>query len=258
MADMTWSDIEALIKEGSIVIIPTGSTEQHAILPLKTDIFIATEIARRAAEKANNKTRVVVAPPVPFGYSPEWLEWPGTISLSIETLRNLLMDIVNCLIHHGFRKIVILNGHGSNPPILWQIMTEVNRTKEARLFISNWYEMIIDVYDKVIETKGVHAEELETSVIMALGVEVDTKSAPKFNPELSFPKFQRPDFERLYAQPVYGWRTGEIRKKNPSGILGDASRASSQKGEKILAAAVDRFSEFLIEFGSKTLDQEFW
>src|SRR5579872_3500467 len=113
---MTWSEVATRIEQGSIVIVPTGSTEQHAILPLKTDILAATEIAKRAAQKATAAgAHVVIAPPIPFGYSPEWMEWPGTISLRLETLRNLLMDIVNSLIHHGFKKLLLFNGHGSNP-----------------------------------------------------------------------------------------------------------------------------------------------
>src|SRR5713226_2047566 len=148
LSDMSWPEVEARLKETDVVLVPTGSNEQHGpILPEKTDIFISTEIARRAAEEVRNDVKAVVAPPVPFGYSPEWLEWPGTISLRIETLRNLLMDIVTSLIHHGFRKIVLVNGHGSNPPILWQIMTEVNQREDVMLLTLNWWQLIMDQYE---------------------------------------------------------------------------------------------------------------
>lgn len=262
LTDMNWPELERRLKETDMVIVPVGSTEQHGpILPLKTDAFIVNEIARRAAEAVETDVKAVVAPSVPFGYSPGWLEWPGTISLRGETFRNLIIDMIESLRHHGFRKIVILNGHGTNPPLLWQIMNETNRTKDIMLVIVNWYELVYDVYEKVIERKvGGHAEELETSMILALGEKVDIRNVAKYVSELPFAKFQKPHSKAStsllyyqYAQPVYYWRQGEIRRDNPSGVVGDATMASREKGEKILFAAVDRLAEFLRELKGRDL-----
>jgi creatinine amidohydrolase len=250
---MSWPEVEARLKETDVALVPTGSNEQHGpILPEKTDIFIATEIARRAAEDVSRDVKAVVAPPVPFGYSPEWLEWPGTISLRIETLRNLLMDVVTSLTHQGFKKIVLVNGHGSNPPILWQIMTEMNREPDVMLLTLSWWELIMDEYEKVIEKKGgMHADELETSLIMALGEQVDMSKAEKTSLSNVFPDFQSPSYSTLFSQSVYFWRTGHVRAGMPSGVMGDPTKSSKEKGQKILNAAVTRLAKLLRELDQK-------
>ncbi len=254
LSDMSWPEVEARLKETDVVLVPTGSNEQHGpILPEKTDIFISTEISRMAAQEVSDDVKAVVAPPVPFGYSPEWLEWPGTISVRIETLRNLLMDIVVSLAHHGFKKIVLVNGHGSNPPVMWQVMTEMNQREDVMLLTLNWWQLIMDEYEKVIDKKGgLHADELETSMIMALGEEVDMKKARKTKPAKEFGDFQRPGYDTLYAQPVYFWKTGHVRKGMPSGVMGDPTRSTKEKGEKILQAAVARLAKLLRELDAKS------
>src|SRR5437867_4451694 len=117
MEDMTWVELKDRVAGCKIVIIPVGSTEQHGMhLPVKTDVFIADQIARYAAEKVSEEegVKVTVAPAIPFGTSAEHWKFPATISLKPETQLQLLKEICFSLVRSGFDKIVILNGHGGN------------------------------------------------------------------------------------------------------------------------------------------------
>lgn len=110
--DLNWMDIEHYLETDDRVILVTGSTEQHAYLSLLTDILIPSRLALAAAERE----RVLVAPPLNFGVSELFVDFPGTISLSQTTFDAVLSEMVDGLLHYGFRRFFILNGHGGNRP----------------------------------------------------------------------------------------------------------------------------------------------
>ncbi|HLU11897.1 MAG TPA: creatininase family protein [Oceanobacillus sp.] len=114
--DMHWMDVERYLQQDTRVILVTGSTEQHAYLSLLTDILIPSRIALAVAEREG----VLVAPPLNFGVSQHFTEFPGTISLSPSTFELVLSEMVDSLLHQGFTRFFILNGHGGNriPPRL--------------------------------------------------------------------------------------------------------------------------------------------
>ncbi|MGY5858023.1 MAG: creatininase family protein, partial [Candidatus Thorarchaeota archaeon] len=115
LAKMTWPEVEEILKETDIVLVPVGSTEQHGpALPVDTDAYITTELTLLLAEKIWSKQKVVVAPTMSFGYSPHHMDFKGTISLNESTLANVYVDICKSLDHHGFKKIILVNGHGGN------------------------------------------------------------------------------------------------------------------------------------------------
>jgi len=110
LKDMNWMDVERYLERDTRIILITGSTEQHAHLSLLTDVLIPERIADAVAKREN----VLVAPPLNFGYSRYFLEFPGTISLSKTTFEYVILEIVESLFHQGFRKFLVLNGHGGN------------------------------------------------------------------------------------------------------------------------------------------------
>lgn len=120
--DLNWMDIERYLEQDDRIILVTGSTEQHAYLSLLTDILIPARIALAVAERE----RVVVAPPLNFGVSELFVDFPGTISLSRATFEAVLSEMADGLLHHGFRRFFILNGHGGNqmPPHLNDLQLE--------------------------------------------------------------------------------------------------------------------------------------
>jgi creatinine amidohydrolase len=108
--DLTWMDIEDYLQTNQRIMLITGATEQHAYLSMMTDILVPSRIAMAVSER----TGILVAPPLNFGISDLFIEFPGTISLSKQTFDSILVDMVESLLHQGFNAFFILNGHGSN------------------------------------------------------------------------------------------------------------------------------------------------
>lgn len=113
LREMNWMQVEAYLKEDDRIVIPLGSTEQHAYLSLFTDAILAERVALDACEPLG----VPVCPVLPYGMTPRFLAYPGTISLRSETYLALLEDLVASLHGQGFRRFVFVNGHGGNTPI---------------------------------------------------------------------------------------------------------------------------------------------
>jgi creatinine amidohydrolase len=111
LAEHTWQEASRLIEDDCLVIIPCGSTEAHGPhMPLDTDTHQVDVVARKLAERVG----AVVAPALPYGYAQMWMDFAGTITLSPETFIQVLVEIGSSLVHHGFRRIMLLNGHRPN------------------------------------------------------------------------------------------------------------------------------------------------
>ena len=112
ISDMSWSDVEAYLKRDDRAVVPLGCTEQHAGLSLATDSILAERVAVEAAEPLG----VPVFPVIAYGITPAFLAYPGTISLRLETYARLLRDVLDSLAGQGFRRVLLVNGHGGNQP----------------------------------------------------------------------------------------------------------------------------------------------
>lgn len=113
IAEMNWRDMEAAAARDNRCVLPIGSTEQHAQLSLCVDVILAERVATQAAEPFG----VPVFPVIPYGLAPYFTAYPGTISLRVETLMAVIRDVVASLHRSGFRRILIVNGHGGNNPV---------------------------------------------------------------------------------------------------------------------------------------------
>jgi creatinine amidohydrolase len=110
LQELNWMDVDNYLKTDDRVILVTGATEQHAYLSLMTDVLIAARLADAVAERE----KVLVAPPVNFGVSYMFGEFPGTITLSQSTFERVVLEIFESLFHQGFHKFFVMNGHGGN------------------------------------------------------------------------------------------------------------------------------------------------
>ena len=125
---MTWREVEQALTHTDMVVIPVGSNEQHGPhLPLGTDIFAAIETCKLLAQR----TDILIAPVVLAGVSEHHMGFPGTIALSPETFEAVIIDTARSLIRHGFKKLMILNGHGGNLPALRAAVETINQTTSA-------------------------------------------------------------------------------------------------------------------------------
>lgn len=109
---MNWMQVEEQLKRDDRCVLPIGCTEQHAYLSLATDTILAEKLALDAAEPLG----VPVFPVIPYGITPGFSTYPGTVSVRIETLCAVVRDVLDALAQQGFRRVLIVNGHGGNAP----------------------------------------------------------------------------------------------------------------------------------------------
>jgi creatinine amidohydrolase len=134
LEDINWMAVERYLQQDDRIILITGATEQHAYLSLLTDILIPSRIAEAVAEQEH----VLVAPPLNFGVSELFVDFPGTISLSRATFDTVLSEMVDGLMHHGFRRFLILNGHGGNT--IPDHVTDLQLEGLVRVEWYNWWQ----------------------------------------------------------------------------------------------------------------------
>jgi creatinine amidohydrolase len=275
LLDLAPPDIQWFLDRSDIVLVPIGSCEQHgAHLPLGTDTITALEVARRAAEKAD----VPYAPPFWAGYSPQHMRETetgvGTITFRAATLLEAWYDICRSLIHHGWNKLVFVNGHGSNTKIIDPLLRRVRYETGAfvalyKPYAERYMGMVGDLLENPPdETPGWHASELETSQVLAHdGTLVrmeraaeDRAQAPPWLPGTFIKADGAPDVEfQGYQYFVFPMDHGEFSK---TGVIGNPFRATAEKGEQALErfadhliAAIDEFRPLEVEITKRAFEE---
>jgi len=135
VSESNWFDIEKRLQEDDRCVLPLGSTEQHAYLSLSVDSILSEKVASDAAEPLG----VPVFPAVPYGLTPYFKAFPGTVSLSLRTYAALVRDILDSLYSSGFRRVLIVNGHGGNSPVQTACAEWMDDNDGARCRFHNWY-----------------------------------------------------------------------------------------------------------------------
>jgi creatinine amidohydrolase len=133
--DMNWMQVEEYLKHDDRAVVPMGSTEQHAQLSLMVDCILSERVSVDAAKP----TGVPVFPPINFGITPYFRAFPGTISMRMETFLSVVRDVLDCLAEQGFRRILIVNGHGGNSPAQTLAQEWMTDHKGVRVKFHNWY-----------------------------------------------------------------------------------------------------------------------
>jgi creatinine amidohydrolase len=245
LANMTWQEVEGRLKECDIAIVPLGSTEQHGpALPLSTDHFIATQFAHRVAEVVWDTHKVVVTPAVTFGFSPHHMEFPGTITLSELTLSSMIADICHSLAQHGFKKIILLNGHGGNETAISNAMHDIHSNIDAKVYHVNWYGLATDKIREVVTPPAYHACDMETSVAWYLGQRVLEDKRVDEPGKVLVPGFVIPDMLSSHPRAAVTYNFKEITE---SGAVGYSTHATKEKGKMIVDAVLERLVTFIKE-----------
>jgi creatinine amidohydrolase len=158
IADMNWMQVEAYLRNDDRAMLPLGSTEQHAYLSLSVDSILAERVAVEAAEPLG----VPVFPVVSYGLTPYFQAYPGTVTLRMETYLRLVRDILDSLHHSGFRRILVVNGHGGNSPAAALTIEWMADHPGAQVKFHNWWNAPA-TWAKVMEIDPVasHASWLE-------------------------------------------------------------------------------------------------
>ncbi len=136
LEDLNWMDVEKYLKQDDRLMLVLGACEQHAYLSLLTDIKIPLALA----DSASQQTGVLVAPPLNFGFSHYFLDYPGTLSLRVSTLIAAVEDLVRSAYRSGFRRVLILNGHGGNTPVNDHLNDVINDLPGAQIRWYQWWD----------------------------------------------------------------------------------------------------------------------
>jgi len=247
--ELCWPDAEQAFKTVDTVLLPVGALEQHGPhLPLDTDAFDADYLARRVAE-ACSPPRPMVLPLISYGVSYHHDDFKGTVSIDNDTLSRLVYDIGMSVAKNGFKKLVIINGHGGNAPALNYAAQMINR--DARIFVCVDTGETSDVdIDALVETPNdVHAGEIETSTSLAIRPRlVKTERMKKAVPRFSSRYL---DFSSKRGISWYA----HTQKISADGVMGDPTRASREKGEKMWAVMIAHLVAFVETLKSMTLEE---
>lgn len=245
LAKMTWQEVEDILKETDIALVPVGSTEQHGpALPVDNDAYIATELTLRLAERIWSKKKVVVAPTISVGYSPHHMDFKGSLTLSESTLKNVIVDICKSLNHHGFKRIILVNGHGGNETALSMALHELGGSIEAKVFVVDWWSMGADKIREVATPPVYHACDMETSLAWHLDQRVlDDKRIDEPGRSI-VPGFIEPD---MLAPPPRASTSYVMKDVTDSGVVGYSTKATKEKGKQVADVVLKRLEEFILK-----------
>jgi creatinine amidohydrolase len=255
LEELSWSLAQAAIGGGAIAIIPVGSLEQHGRhLAVNTDNVIADALGEEIARRGTSQgLKLLLCPAVHYGYTMHNMDFPGTITLRMETLLELGVDVVSSLVHHGCRKVVLMNTHGSNWSILDLISRRVmNRHPEVLVAAVSPIKMAAAELEKLREAKELggmsHGCELETSLMLHLRPEL-------VEMDMAVRDISQPDSKFYWRDILRGSRGVAMadltRHASRTGLVGDPAVASAEKGRQCFEVIVSTCLEFLTEFAAR-------
>jgi creatinine amidohydrolase/Fe(II)-dependent formamide hydrolase-like protein/7-cyano-7-deazaguanine synthase in queuosine biosynthesis len=249
LGEMTWPQAKSRFSETDIVLLPAGAFEQHGPhLPLDIDGWDADHLCREVAERCSDP-KPLVLPLIPYGVSYHHDDFPGTLSVGPDTLAQFVYEVGMAAARHGATKLVIVNGHGGNAPALQLAAQKVNR--DARIFtcVDTGETSDVDI-NAIAETRNdVHAGEIETSTALATRPHLVDKSRL----EPSVPEFSSRYLE-FSSRSSVEWYEHTARISD-SGVLGDPTVASREKGERMWALMIDHLVRFVEMLKELSLDE---
>lgn len=239
---LTWPEMNDAIEMQKVVLLPAGSTEQHGPhLPLDTDAFLVESVCLEVGRRAPDQ--VLVLPPISYGLNLHHIDFPGTIHIEPETFIAFGLNITKSVAYHGFEKILVVNGHGSNGPLVDLIARKTVLATHSICAAVSYFALLTDAFEEVRETLVIaHADELETSLYLYLA-----------------PERVRVD-ERVEGNDVMGeYFSSDSTANYPvrfndfwgrwteKGVHGDPRAATAEKGELLFETAVSELGRVVSE-----------
>ncbi|ERH09198.1 MAG: uncharacterized protein, putative amidase [halophilic archaeon J07HX64] len=244
LTESTWRDADAM--ETSLAVLPVGSTEQHGPhAPLGTDALTAEAIAAEAVERVDRE--VAVAPTVPVGVAAEHRQFTGTLWVSPDSFRSYVRETAESLAHHGWDRVVVVNGHGGNVAPLREVCARLSREGTAYAVPFTWFD-------------AVDPAEVGFSGAMGHGGPVETSLVSHLRPDL----VDETAFEAAAEGGADGW--GEWQdgvnlaydsaEFSDSGVVGDPGEGSADLGERLHDLASDRLASLLDTVATREIPVE--
>lgn len=231
LSERSWTDVSEAAAD--VALLPVGSTEQHGPhAPLGTDTLLAEAVASRGADRSEYDS--VIAPALPIGVAEEHRRFAGTLWLSPETFRSMVMETITSLAHHGWMRVIVVNGHGGNVPALRETCERVTRDGLAECVSFTWFDAI-----DVPKSELGHGGSIETAGVLAT------------RPELIHA--DRLETAAAEAGDRWGRWVGGVNvavdtdEFTENGVIGDPTAASEARGEAFLDDAADSLSQVIDE-----------
>ncbi|MDJ0619371.1 MAG: creatininase family protein [Calothrix sp. MO_192.B10] len=236
---LTWTEIQAMPnKENTVIIQPVGAIEQHGPhLPLIVDAAIGMGVLGKALEKLHTSIPAYALPSLYYGKSNEHWHFPGTVTLSAQTLLATLTEVAESIYRAGFRKLVLMNSHGGQPQVMDIVARDLHIKYSDFLVFPLFTWKVPHITGEMLTDKekqlGIHAGDAETSIMLALlpdWVKMDQAIAeyPPTQPEGSLLSME--------GKLSFAWATRDLSK---SGVVGDPTTATKEKGDRILESVSD-------------------
>lgn len=247
--ELTSPEIAALDRERTVLILPLGSIEQHGNhMPVGTDTMLAQAVSLAAAERSPG--RVAVLPSPWYGFSAHHMRFAGSITLQAETLMAIAGDIVASLVGHGFRRILIVNGHGGNAGVIDVLASTLGHRHygKARIAALTYFTLAREAIAALrrSEPGGMgHACEFETAMVRHIRPEL-------VKMELAVSTYPDPGSRYLTTDLLGGSAVRtylDFADLSPTGTLGDPSLATPETGARFFEAAVGALAAFVDDFG---------
>ncbi len=251
--ELTSPDVAALDRDRTVLILPLGSVEQHGNhMPLGTDTLLAHAVSLAAAGRGAGE--VAVLPPPWYGFSAHHMRFPGSVTLRPETLIAVAEDIVAALVGHGFRRILVVNGHGGNGGVIDLLASRLGHRHygQARIAALTYFALARDAIAALrrSQTGGMgHACEFETAMVQHIRPDL-------VRMELAATTYPDPGSRYLTTDLLGGSAVRtylDFADLSPTGTLGDPSLATPEAGAEFFAAAVDALAAFIEDFRGWTI-----
>ncbi|MEX0702279.1 MAG: creatininase family protein [Planctomycetales bacterium] len=256
---LTWPEINDAVEMEKVCIVPCGAVEQHGPhLPLDVDLVCPTGVAFGAGREAPEA--ILVLPIVAYGYTGHVMDFPGTINQHFEHFVHHVLDITTSLAYHGFKKIILLNGHGSNMPNLDLVARRTTLETDAECLVCAWWGLLTvdpEFLPRWRQSKFpggcAHACELETSMYLYLDGDNVRKDlirngAIRYNEERS--PFNFIDLFGHGPATLVSWTSSF----SESGVLGEAELATAEKGREACEEAVKQLVRLVRWFKDRPRD----
>ena len=228
---ISWTEAEAEIAAGrDTVVVPLGSTEAHGPhLPLGTDTIQPENVVRELSVRLG----AVVLPTVNYGLCSTTANFPGTISISFDTLRDLTRELLEELVRHGVRDVLVLSGHAGRThmaalKVAAEAVVKADPDGALRVMVLSDYDVAYGLLGEEFPPDDGHSGEVETSRIMVMRPDLVKGVGPDSTPD--FPKFM------VLKHP---------EKLFPTGVMGYPSQASTEKGERLNEYILDELEKML-------------
>lgn len=246
---LTWPEIDEAVGRQPLVILPTGSTEQHGRhLPIDVDVFLTESVCHEVGRRAQGN--VLVLPPISYGLNMHHIDFPGTIHIEPEVFIAFCVNITKSVAYHGFEKILVVNGHGSNAPLIDLIARKTVLETNSLAAACHYISLGIEEFSKVKESDVIaHADEFETSLYLYLdAARVQMDKAGKDDDVMG--KYMSSDSTNPLVRFNDYWS-----RWTDLGVHGDATVATAEKGEVIFESVVGQILELVVELRNWPIEE---